>query len=258
MDGFQRCKLDCPLQFTMESKKGESNTPESGNEDSAEPNSNKVTSTPPSTVTKDNAPKSGDEIDKSVSLDESLPPDGYDDSVLHLEQDLQKLVDILERHENNYDLNKKRYHAEQQQKLSNIKQGKQNITTGIVNYEEKAKELKKLINETQNLIDKRSTCTSDSRTNPQLFFPPGSTFLKHTDIVPTQAEIDMSNQYRKSAKTERNRRSRQNRKRNKEKNKEFREKHELTHQKKVKVTRKDKYMLVQSNMIIVNQTPRVT
>ena len=109
----------------MESKKGESNTPESGNEDSPNPNSNKDTSTPTTKVTKDNTPTSGDEIDKSGSLDESIPPDSYNESVLHLEQDLQKLVDILGGHENDLDLTTKRYHADQQLKLSNIKQGKQ-------------------------------------------------------------------------------------------------------------------------------------
>ena len=173
-------------------------------------------------------------IENCTSKDESLPPSGYDDSVMHLEQDLQKLVDHLEAHERNLATTQKRYYAEQQQKLSNISIKGKYISTSIVEYENRAKELKTLIQETQDLIDKRSKCTTDSRSHPELFFPPGGGFLKHTDVIPTNLEIEDSNRIRKAARTEKNRRKRRNNKLNKQRNKEYLETQGLNNNNKKK------------------------
>jgi chromosome segregation ATPase len=107
-----------------------------------------------------------DEIMVASSRDESIPPVDWDESIRHLEEDLQKLVDHLESLEKDLDTTQKRYHIEQQRTLT---QRGNRLSTKIVDYEVRAKELEKAIKDTQELIDLRSTCTSDSRTKPDFF-----------------------------------------------------------------------------------------
>ena len=143
-----------------------------------------------------------DIIINNNSKDESISPEDQDhQSILQLEKDIQKLVDILEGHERELDITQKRYHAEQQHKLSTISTGGKFISTGIVDYKMKEADLKKLIIETQELIDKVSTCTGDSSTNPELFIAPGTAFMKHTDVTPTAIEVADAERTRKEIKS---------------------------------------------------------
>ena len=59
-----------------------------------------------------------DEIMVTASRDDSVPPVDWDESILHLEEDFQKLVEHLESLEKDQEINQIRYHGEQQRKLS--------------------------------------------------------------------------------------------------------------------------------------------